>query len=200
MAAVDVDRRPAMRWVVAGVGTTLAVVLAAGGVLLVADDGLDEQLGRRVVAALERSDAAAHPGHDGHGGTAGHGGAAADGQRRVDLDGHELRCAAKVFGHEPAGATSVDEVTVIYAHRMCAAVGPGLAWPDSIREAGPVSVRLGVPDTLVLPEKALPNHPDADYAQRIRTVVPQQFHDAALGFPGYVDPDVVEDLRDLVGD
>jgi len=194
MAVVDVERRPAMRWAVAFAVAALAVVLAAGGVLLVADDGLDEQLSRRVVAALERPDADAHAGH------AGHGGAAADSLLRVDIDGHELRCATEVFGHEPAGATSVGEVTVVYAHRMCAAIGPGLVWPDSIRETGPVAVRLGVPDTLVLPEKAMPGDPGANYAERIRSVVPPPFRDAALAFPDYVDPDVAEDLQDLVED
>ncbi|OLF14136.1 hypothetical protein BLA60_02960 [Actinophytocola xinjiangensis] len=196
MAAVDAQRRPAMRWAVVAAVAVLAVVLAAGGALLVTRDGLDEQLGRRVVAALERPDADLNAGDDQH---AGHD-PASGATRRVSPDGHELRCATEVFGHEPVDATSVEEVTVVYAHRMCAAVGPGLVWPDSIRETGPVAVRLGIPDTLVLPERSLLDDPDANYVERIRSVVPQPFRDAALAFRDYVDPDVAQDLQDLVED
>jgi hypothetical protein len=167
----------------------LAVGLVVGGVLLLDEPELDELLGRRVVAALERADPAAetspHPGHA----------QPASSHRRVDIDGHELVCAAEAFGHEPPDATSIDAVTVVYAHRMCAAVGPGLVWPGSIRESGPVAVRLGVPDRLVLPEKALPGEADAEYADRIRAVVPARYQRDALAYGDFVDPDVAEELQ-----
>lgn len=191
MAAVDLQRRP-VRWAVAGAVAAVATGVVVGGVLLSTRDDLDELMTRRAVAALERADPETAVDHGDHGG---HGQPAAPG-RRVDLDGYELRCVADVFGHEPAGATSIDEVSVIYAHRMCAAVGPGLVWPDSIREAGPVAVRLGVPDELVLPEQALPDEADATYADRIRAIVPEPFHDAALTS----DPEVAERLQDIVED
>ncbi|OLF16205.1 hypothetical protein BU204_17680 [Actinophytocola xanthii] len=173
----------------------LAIGLVVGGVLLLDRPDLDEQLARRVVAALERADPdadgqAAHPGH----------GQAGSSHRRTDIDGHELVCAAETFGHEPPEATSIDEVTVVYAHRMCAAVGPGLVWPGSIRESGPVKLRLGVPDTLVLPEKALPEDADAEYADRIRAVVPRHYHRDALAYGDFVDPEVAEELQDQLDD
>jgi hypothetical protein len=196
MATVDLSRRPAMRWAVAGAVTVVAVGVVAGGVLLSTPDDLDDLMVRRTEAALERVDPAASHDPSAH---AGHG-QPANPDHRVDIDGHELRCAAKVFGHEPADASSIDEVKVIYAHRMCAAVGPGLVWPDSIRETGPVAVRLGVPDTVVLPERAIPDNADADYADRIRAVIPRPFHDDALAFTDFVDPDVAEELQDRVED
>lgn len=183
--------RRAARWVVVGLVAVVAAGVVAGGVLLSRQSGLDEQLNRRTVAVLERaptSAAASHPGH----------GRPANPHRRVDIDGHELRCVAKVFGHDPAGATSVDEVSVIYAHRMCAAIGPGLVWPGAIREAGPVVVRLGVPNTLVLPEKALPEARDANYADRIRAVIPVRHQNQALAFADVGDPEMAEELRDLI--
>ena len=83
---------------------------------------------------------------------------------------------------------------------MCAAVGPGLVWPASIREHCPVAVRLGVPDTLVLPDLALADRSDVTYADRIRAVIPPRYHDAALAFPDLVDPEVAEELQDRVED
>lgn len=186
-------RRPA-RWVVAGLVAVVAAGVVVGGVLLSPRSGLDEQLNRRAVAALEQapptatSQPTSHPAH-GH---------PANPDRRVDTDGHELRCVAKVFGHDPPGASSIDEVSVSYAHRMCAAIGPGLVWPASIREAGPVAVRLGIPDTLILPEKALPDVRDANYTDRIRAVIPERHLEQALAFADFVDPDVAEELRDRV--
>ena len=180
-----------MRWVAAAGIAIVAAGVVVGSALLAADPSLDDQLSRRVVADLERADPAAAPmhGHD-----------MADKpenpNRRMDLDGHQLVCVAKVFGHEPAGATKVDDVRVVYAHRTCAATGEGLAWPDSIRETGPVAVRLGVPDTLVLPEKALPDSADASYADRVRAVVPPPYQDKALAYADFIDPAVAEELRD----
>lgn len=178
-----------MRWMAAAGVAIVAVGVVVGGVLLSAEPSLDEQLARRVVAALERADPESPPMH-GH--------EPADPTRRTDIDGHELRCVAKVFGHEPPSATSVDDVRVVYAHRTCAATGEGLAWPASLRETGPVAVRLGMPDTLVLPEKALPADADASYADRIRAVIPRQYQAQALAYPDFVDPEVAEELRDTV--
>lgn len=170
-------------------------VVAAGvvvaGATLAADPSLDELLDRRVVAALERATPGTVPSAHGHDTSANPG-------RRTDIDGFELVCAAKVFGHEPAEVSTVEEVTVVYAHRTCAAVGPGLVWPASIRETGPVAVKLGVPDRLVLPEKALAADTDAKYVDRIRAVIPTRYQSAALAYPDFVDPDVAGDLQDLV--
>jgi hypothetical protein len=178
-----------MRWVAAAGVTIVAAGVVVGSALLAADPSLDDQLGRRVVAALERADPSTPPRH-GH--------EPANPNRRTDIDGNELVCVARVFGHEPPTATAVDDVRVIYAHRTCAATGPGLAWPESLRETGPVAVRLGVPDTLVLPEKALPESADATYKDRIRAVIPQRYQGQALAYADFVDPEVAEELQDSI--
>lgn len=178
-----------MRWVAAAGVAIVAAGVVVGGVLLTSSPSLDESLARRVVAALERADPKSPPPVHGH--------EPANPNRRTDIDGNELVCVAKVFGHEPASATSVADVRVVYAHRTCAATGPGLAWPESLRETGPVAVRLGVPDTLVLPEKALPNA-DATYKDRIRAVIPQRYQDEALAYADFVDPEVADELQDTL--
>ncbi|TDV57268.1 hypothetical protein CLV71_101139 [Actinophytocola oryzae] len=179
-----------MRWAAAAGIAVVAAGVVVAGVVLTADPSLDDQLGRRAVAALERAQPGVTPAH-GHA-------KPANPTKRTDIDGNELVCVARVFGHDPAGATAVDEVTVVYAHRTCAAVGPGLAWPASLRETGPVAVRLGIPDTLVLPEKAMPEDPDATYADRIKVVIPTRYQPQALAYPDFVDPDVSDELRDRV--
>jgi hypothetical protein len=185
-----------MRWAAAAGVAIVAVGVVVGGVILADEPSLDEQLSRRVVAALERVTPATAPTTG-----AAHGHATpANPNRRTDIDGNELVCVAKVFGHEPAAASTVDDVEVVYAHRTCAAVGPGLAWPESLRETGPVAVRLGVPDELVLPEKALPAQPDAAYADRIRAVIPTRYQKQALAYANFVDPDVAADLQDRLDD
>jgi hypothetical protein len=178
-----------MRWAAAAATTVVATGVVIGGITLASDPSLEEQLTRRAVAALERAEPTAT--------THGHN-QPANPNRRTDIDGHELVCVAKVFGHEPTNATTIDDVHVIYAHRTCAATGPGLAWPASIRETGPVAVRLGIPDELVLPEKALPERTDASYADRIRAVIPTRYHRQALAYADYVDPTVADELKDEV--
>jgi hypothetical protein len=177
-----------LRWAAAAGVAVVAAGMIVGGVLLTRDPSLDEQLSRRVVAALERAVPGAVPVH-GHT-------RPTNPNRRTDIDGNELVCVAKAFAHAPPDAAEVDDVKVIYAHRTCAAVGPGLAWPESIRETGPVAVRLGVPDTLILPEKALPNLSDANYTDRIRAVIPRQYQQQALAYTNFVDPEVADELKD----
>jgi|SRR6476469_2400254 len=188
MPIADRQRRRVMRWAAAAGVAVVATGVVVGGVLLTRDPSLDEQLSRRVVAALERAVPGATPVH-GHT-------RPTNPNRRTDIDGNELVCVAKAFGHAPTEATSVDDVKVIYAHRTCAAVGPGLAWPESIRETGPVAVRLGVPDTLVLPEKALPTKTNANYTDRIRAVIPTRYQQQALAYTDFVDPEVADELED----
>jgi hypothetical protein len=188
MPIANRQRRRLMRWATAAGIAVVAVGMVVAGVVLTRGPSLDEQLSRHVVAALERATPNAAPVHAHTKPT--------NPNRRTDIDGNELVCVARVFGHDPADASTVDDVKVIYAHRTCAAVGPGLAWPESIRETGPVAVRLGIPDTLVLPEKALPNETNANYADRIRAVIPKQYQKQALAYTNFVDPDVADELQD----
>jgi hypothetical protein len=193
MPVGDRQRRRVMRWVAAAAIAVVASGIVVAGAMLSAEPSLDELLDRRVVAALERSTPGSAPSAHAHN-------APKKPNHRTDIDGFELVCAAKVFGHEPADVSTVEDVRVVYAHRTCAAVGPGLMWPESIRETGPVAVKLGVPDTLVLPENALPGDANAQYADRIRAVIPKRYQSAALAYPDFVDPDVADDLQDLIDD
>lgn len=191
------DQRPGrfVLWLVilAALGVAAGLVVVVRAIVTSDPPSLQDQLAVRAVEVLEQAppssgDAGHHTGH----------GQPADHTRRVDRDGNELRCAAKTFGYDPPDATRVDEVREIYAHHMCAAIGPGLAWPSSIRETGPVTVRLADPAAVVVPEQALPGEQGAQYADRVRAIIPERYHEQALAFGNFVDPDVAAGLRDRI--
>jgi hypothetical protein len=90
----------------------------------------------------------------------------------------------------------VDDVEVVYAHHMCAEVGTGFGWPDAVRAAGPLAVELTDPATVLLPEQALAGEEGVNHADRIRAIIPEQYHEAALAPEGFADPAVADRLRE----
>jgi hypothetical protein len=175
--------RPWLRWLAALIVVVVAVAVAlvvrfatAGG--SPEPPSLSEQLSARVVEALEQASAAEHAAHGHH----------------IDEQASGILCAASPFGYEPADATTADEVRTVYAHHMCAVVGPGFGWPDGIRSGGPIAADLGETVTLRTPEQ-VPAGEDLDYAGRIRALIPEQYQAAALAHPGFVDPAVAEALQ-----
>jgi hypothetical protein len=186
------DRRPRrrLRWLAAL--ALLVAVAAVAVVLRVADGGgdagagppaepasLPDQLAARVVEILEASSTSEHAEHGHH----------------FDAAAVGIVCAAETFGFEPPAAATVDEVDVVYAHHMCAEIGTGFPWPDAIRAAGPLAVELTDPVTVLLPEQALPGVEGVDHADRIRSIIPEQYHAAALAPDGFADPAVAAQLR-----
>jgi hypothetical protein len=96
---------------------------------------------------------------------------------------------------DPPDATTVEQVRVVYAHHMCAEVGPGLTWPQAVRAAGPLAAEFTGPVTVLLPERALPDVVGASYADRIREIIPERYHETALAPGGFADPAVADRLR-----
>ena len=187
----DAGGRPSRRrtrWLVAL--AALAAVVAAAVLLRVAGGGgdteagepasLPEQLTARVVATLEESSSSEHAEHGHH----------------FDEEAVRIVCAAETFGFEPAEATTVDDVEMVYAHHMCAEVGTGFGWPDAVRAAGPLAVELTDPVTVLLPEQALAGQEGVNHADRIRAIIPEQYHEAALAPEGFAAPAVAERLRE----
>jgi hypothetical protein len=185
------------RWLVAL--AALAAVVAGALVLRLGGGDPDpdepatlpEQLAARVVETLEASSTSEHAAHGHHFGEA----CEPNGQL-CDAAAVRIVCAAEAFGFEPAEATTVDEVEVVYAHHMCAEVGTGFGWPDAIRAAGPLAVELTDPVTVLLPEQALAGEEGVAHADRIRAIIPERYHEAALAPEGFADPGVAERLRE----
>ncbi|HLU34055.1 MAG TPA: hypothetical protein VKZ74_08650 [Natronosporangium sp.] len=146
------------------------------------ETSFSQQLSDRVVRALEETTLNLHADHD-H---------SADG---ADGEASELVCAASTFGFDPPDATTVAEVRTIYAHHMCAAVGPGLGWPDAIRASGPVAVELTDPVIVRWPETNSAGLQATTYADKVRALIPERLHEEALAHQGFVDPEVAGELR-----
>jgi hypothetical protein len=185
---VDVRRtRHWVRWLAVAVvlvAVAVAVTLRVASSASSPDEPtLSEQLANRAVEILEESSLSEHEEHGHHFGDEASG----------------ILCAASAFGFEPLDATTVDEVRIVYAHHMCAEVGPGLGWPDAIRAGGPLVVELTEPPTVRTPE-LIPAEEGMDYADRIRALIPEQYHEQALASDSFVDPAVAEALRERYED
>jgi hypothetical protein len=181
--SVDTSRRGRrwVRWL--AVLAVLAAVAVAVIVRFASAGGseprsLSEQLSAQVVEALEEASAAEHAEHGHH----------------IDDTATGVLCAAQPFGFEPPDATTMDQVRTVYAHHMCAVIGPGFGWPDAVRSGGPLAVDLGEPVTIRTPEQVEAG-PEVDYAGRIRELIPAQYHAQALAGEGFVDPAVAQTLQ-----
>lgn len=181
--SVDAPRRGRqwVRWLAVGAvlaAVAVAVIVRFAGTSESEPAPLPDQLAAQVVVALEETSADEHAEHGHH----------------IDDEATGILCAAEVFGFEPADATTVDRVRTIYAHHMCAVVGPGFGWPDGIRSGGPLAVDLAEPVTIRTPEQ-VPDGEEMDYAGRIRALIPVQYHTQALDTQGFVDQDVADALQ-----
>lgn len=173
--AVDVSpRRPQLRRWVAVLVLLVAVAVALGARALLADDGpgtLEEQLADRLVTMLEEASPAEHADH-GH---------------DFEIEGGGVLCAADPFGFEPADATTVDEVRVVYAHHLCAVLIPD-TWQNSLRASGPVRADFtSTPPTVQTPESD-------DYPAWLAATFPEPYRDEAAD--GFLSDDVVEEMRE----
>ncbi|HEX4812789.1 MAG TPA: hypothetical protein VFV66_08560 [Nonomuraea sp.] len=83
-------------------------------------------------------------------------------------------CAVEPFGTEPPNATSLVEVTWVYARHMCAVTGASPDWASSVRAAGPIAVKISIPPQVRVPE------PGAGYPDRVRRLIPARYHEQAL--------------------
>jgi hypothetical protein len=187
MASEATQHRPHLRWVAA-----LAIVTATVATVLILRGGsgdgeadplagapLPERLAAEVVVTLEQASQAEHADHGHH----------------FEEEAHGVVCAARTFGFDPPDATTAQEVRVVYAHHMCAEIGPGLGWPQAVRAAGPLAAELTEPMTVRLPETALPGVEGVSYADRVREIIPERLHEPALAPDGFADPEVAEQLR-----
>lgn len=174
-----------LRWLAVAV-----VVVAAGAAVLVrmltggADQPvtLADQLAGQVVAELEAATADEHAAH-GH---------------YVEDDSGGYVCVARTIGFEPADATSVSEVRTVYVDHACAELGTTFQWPEVVRSTGPLAMTLTTdPVTVALPSQALTDQPEALHVDRVREVIPADYHDLALAHQdtAFTDPDLFDELQ-----
>jgi hypothetical protein len=137
---------------------TLASLTLAGVMFFAArqpSDQLKEELAAQVTKILEESSPDEHHAH-GH-----------------SFDSRVV-CAVEPFGTEPADATSLVEVTWVYARHMCAITGDSTEWAESVRASGPIAVKISIPSQIRVPE------PGAGYPDRVRNLIPARYHEQAF--------------------
>ncbi|MEV4410728.1 hypothetical protein [Catellatospora sp. NPDC049609] len=148
----------------------LALALVAVLSLVARPAELDQVLAERVSAILTASSPAEHHAH-------GHDVAAED----------TVLCTAETMGTEPAGATRVADVRVVYAYFFCAAGEPGQPWDFAARISGPVVVELTEPPAVRIAEAGL------GYQDRVRAMLPDRYEDWA--FSGFRDKELPTALQ-----
>ncbi|MEV4169300.1 hypothetical protein [Nonomuraea sp. NPDC049709] len=97
-------------------------------------------------------------------------------------------CAVEPFGTEPRNATSLVEVTWVYARHMCAITGESPDWAASVRASGPIAVKISIPPQVRVPESG------AGYPDRVRRLIPQHYHEEA--FAEFADDTAIEAARE----
>ncbi|GAA1818825.1 hypothetical protein GCM10009682_44450 [Luedemannella flava] len=103
--------------------------------------------------------------------------------------GQQLRCVVRAFGVEPADATAIDQVTVVYAGATCVVVAPGVPYDRSTGSQAPVVVHL---DTGVVEQPG----DGAQFSADIDRMFPEELRDrAADPVPNSDDAAVDAELR-----
>jgi hypothetical protein len=138
---------------------TLASLTLAGVMFFVArqpSSQLNEELAAQVTRILEEATPGEHHAH---------------GHTTIDS---RVVCAVEPFGTDPPDATSLVEVTWVYARHMCAVTGVSPDWASSVRAAGPIAVKISIPPQVRVPE------PGMGYPDRVRRLIPQRYHEQAF--------------------
>lgn len=148
----------------------LALALVAGLIAATGPTDLRSVLAERVSTVLAASSPAEHHQH-------GHDVAAAD----------KVLCTAETMGTEPADASRVEDVRVVYAYFFCAAGEPGQPWDFAARISGPVVVELADPPVVRIAQAGL------GYPDRVKAMLPDEYEDWAFG--GFHDPRLPTELR-----
>ena len=107
--------------------------------------------------------------------------------------GHEVAvqdrvyCGVAVFGVDPSAAGIIDDVETVYGYYFCAIGGPGVPYLESSRSDGPIVVHLADPPSIQIAA------PGADYQERVRAMMPDQYEELCFG--GLPDPTVAEEVK-----
>ena len=145
-------------------------------------DDLRRQLATRMVAVLEQLPADQHHDH----GT--HDDPSAGAEARVV-------CAVRVFGYEPADATTVAAIRTGYGYHLCGVAERGRPWDWAVKLVGPLVMRLSTdPPTVEVAEATATE----TFPERVRELFPERYRQDALDES--LGADRMRDLRERYDD
>ncbi|MEV4754975.1 hypothetical protein AB0J86_07665 [Micromonospora sp. NPDC049559] len=149
--------------VLLAVSTTAVVLLrtqdAAGR-----PEDLRGQLTTRLVALLEQLPPDQHQGHGHHAG-------ASPGPAPTVV------CGVRVFGFEPADATTVSAVDTVYAFHFCGVAEQGTPWDWAVKLVGPVVVGLTTNPPSVQVAQATET---VSFRDRVQQLFPERYREDAV--------------------
>lgn len=141
--------------------TVVLLVDRAGSGPAPADD-LNAQLGRGLVATLEQLEPEQHQGH---------------GEHAKDVAAEtKVVCGVRVFGFEPAEATTVSEVRTAYGFHLCGVAEPNRPWDWAVKLVGPIVVSMATqPPTVQVAEATN----EVSFTDRVGQLFPEQYQEQA---------------------
>ncbi|MFI6759900.1 hypothetical protein ACIBF5_12265 [Micromonospora sp. NPDC050417] len=146
-----------------GVSATVVLLVGRSGSGPAPADDLFAQLDRRLVATLEQLEPEQHQGHGEH--------------ARDVAQETSIVCGVRVFGVEPAAATTVSEVRTAYGFHLCGVAEPNRPWEWAVKLVGPIVVAMGTEPPVVQVAEATNGVPFVD---RVRQLFPERYQEQAL--------------------
>jgi hypothetical protein len=154
----------------------VAVILlatAAGAAVLVNSGGsaakpadLQGQIMDRMRTTLEQSGPGQHR-HAGHGAQ----------QAETEQAEAAVICGVRVYGHEPAEVTALDEVRKVYGFHLCGVAEENSPWDVAVKLAGPVIVDMSTEPAGIQVVEATE---DVKFVDRLRQMFPAEYAELAL--------------------
>jgi len=124
---------------------------------------LQGQIVTRMRTTLEQSNPEQHH-HAGHPG------------QQAATEKPAVICGVRVYGYEPAGATTLAEVRTVYGFHLCGVAELKRPWDVAVKLAGPVALDMSTepPGIQVVEATA-----DVKFADRLREMFPDKYADLA---------------------
>jgi len=100
-------------------------------------------------------------------------------------------CGVRIYGHEPAAATTLDGVRTVYGFHLCGVAEAQRPWDVAVKLAGPLIVDMSAdpPGIQVVEATA-----EVKYVDRLRQMFPPRYADVALAEA--LSPAQLADLRE----
>ncbi|RKR86058.1 hypothetical protein BDK92_0279 [Micromonospora pisi] len=146
-----------------GVSATVVLLVERAGSGPASADHLFGQLDRRLVATLEQLEPEQHQGHGEH--------------ARDVAEETRIVCGVRVFGVEPAEATTVSEVRTAYGFHLCGVAEPNRPWDWAVKLVGPIVVAMDSEPPVVQVAEATTEVP---FVERVRQLFPERYQEQAL--------------------
>jgi hypothetical protein len=136
---------------------------------------VESELNRRLTATLEGLPAGEHAGH---------------GNAQAGATPAKTVCAVRIFGYQPSGAASVDDVKTVYGFHFCGVADKGRQWDWATKLVSPLVVKFDTqPPTIQMAEATA----TVTYRERVQQLFPDPYE--KMAFEQALTPKQMSELR-----